>query len=81
MLMESFRAHCLAPGGSRSIWQYLDALMRSSGVSGRIACCFRTNLDFADVHFLPYRISDGGCTWSAQRYASAFVARLGRSTC
>jgi len=49
MLLQSLRALCLAPGGSGSIWKYLEALVRLSGVSGRIACGFRTDLHFADV--------------------------------
>ena len=49
LVMQSLRAHCLAPGGSESIWKYLKALVRSPGVSGRIACCFWTDLHFADV--------------------------------
>jgi len=49
MLLQNLRAHCLAPGGSGSILKYLEALMRSPGVSGRIACCFRTDLHFPDV--------------------------------
>jgi hypothetical protein len=49
MLLQSLRAQYLAPGGSGSIYQYLEALVRSPGVSGRIACCFRTDLHFADV--------------------------------
>jgi len=49
MLLESVRARCLAPGGSWSILKYLKALVRLPGVSGRIACSFRTDLHFADV--------------------------------
>jgi len=49
MLLQSLRAHCLAPGGSGSIWKYLEALVWSPGVSGRIACGFQTDLHFADV--------------------------------
>jgi len=30
------------------MYRYLKVLVRSSGVSGRIACCFLTNLHFAD---------------------------------
>jgi hypothetical protein len=48
MLLQSLRALCLAPGWSGSIWKYLKALVWSPGVSGRIACCFRTDLHFAD---------------------------------
>jgi len=34
MLLQSLRALCLAPGGSGSVWKYLEALVRSPGVSG-----------------------------------------------
>jgi len=49
MLLQSLRALCKAPGGPGSIWKYLEALVRATGVSGRFACCFRTDLHFADV--------------------------------
>jgi len=49
MLLQSLRALCLAPGGSGSIWKYLEALVGCPGVSGRIGCCFRTNLYFPDA--------------------------------
>ena len=49
MLLHSLRALCLAPGGSGSIWKYFEALVRSPGVFGRIACCFRTDLHLAVV--------------------------------
>ena len=48
MLLQSLRALCLAPRGSGSVWKYLEALVRSPGVSGRITCGFRTELHFAD---------------------------------
>ena len=48
MLSQSLRALCLPPGGSGSVWKYLEAQVRSPGVSGRIACGFRTELHFAD---------------------------------
>ena len=53
MLLQSLRALCLAPGGSGSVWKYLEALVRSPGVSGRIACGFQTELYFADVALGP----------------------------
>jgi len=49
MLLQSLRAFCFAPGGPGSIWNYLGAPVRSTGVSGRFACGFRTDLHFADV--------------------------------
>jgi len=49
MLSQSLRALCLPPGGSGSVWKYLEAQVRSPGVSGRIACGFRTELHFADA--------------------------------
>jgi len=49
MLLQSLKALCLAPGGPGSIWKYLEALLTLTGVSGRLACGFRTDLQFADV--------------------------------
>jgi len=49
MVLQILRALCFAPGGSRSISKCLEELVRSPGVSGRIACCFWTYLHFADV--------------------------------
>jgi len=43
MLLQTLRAHCLAPGRSGSIEKYLQVLVRSPGVCGSIACCFQTN--------------------------------------
>jgi len=48
MLFQSLRALCLAPGGPGSIWNHLGAPVRSTGVSGRFVCGFRTDLHFAD---------------------------------
>jgi hypothetical protein len=49
MLLQSLRTLYLAPGGPGSIWKYLEALVRATGVSGRFACCFWTDVHFADV--------------------------------
>jgi len=49
MLLQSLRALYLAPGRPGSIWNYLQALVRSTGVSGRFAYGLRTDLHFADV--------------------------------
>jgi len=49
MLLQSPRALCIAPGGPGSIWNDLEAPVRSAGVSWRFACGFRTDLHFADV--------------------------------
>jgi hypothetical protein len=49
MLLQSLTALCLAPGGPGSIWNNLGVLVRLTGVSGRFACGFRTDLHFADV--------------------------------
>jgi hypothetical protein len=49
MLLHSLRAFCKAPGGAGSIWKYLEALARATGVSERFAYGFRTELHFADV--------------------------------
>jgi hypothetical protein len=49
MLLQSLRAHCTAPGGTGSIWKYLKALVKATGMSGRFVCGFRTDLHFADI--------------------------------
>jgi len=49
MLLQSLRALCFAPGRPSSIWKYFEALVRSTGVSGRFGCGFRSNLHFANV--------------------------------
>jgi len=49
MLLQSLKALCLAPGGPGSIWNYLQALVKASGVSGRCVCGFRNDLHFTDV--------------------------------
>jgi len=43
------RALCLAPGGPGSNWNYLEALERLTGVSGRFVCGFHTSLHLADT--------------------------------
>jgi hypothetical protein len=48
MLLQHLRALCLASGGPGSIWNYLGAPVRLTGVSGRFACGFRTVLHFAN---------------------------------
>ena len=47
MLLQSLGALCKAPGESGSIWKYFEALARATGVSGRFAYGFRTELHFA----------------------------------
>jgi hypothetical protein len=54
MLLQSLGALCKAPGGAGSIWKYLEALERATGVSGRFAYGFRTDLHFAAVTALTY---------------------------
>jgi hypothetical protein len=49
MLLQSLRSLCKAPGGAGSIWKFLEALARATGVSGMFAYGFRTELQFADV--------------------------------
>jgi hypothetical protein len=49
MLLHSLRAFCKAPGRVGSIWKYLEALARATGVSQRFAYGFWTELHFADV--------------------------------
>jgi hypothetical protein len=51
MLLQSLRALYFAPAGPGSIWKYLEALVRSTGVSWRYACSFQTDLHFADETF------------------------------
>jgi hypothetical protein len=57
MLVQSLRALSLSPGGPGSIWKYLDALVSSTGVSGRHVCGLQ-----ADVNFLMLRWSSGRVT-------------------
>jgi len=49
MLLQSLRALCEAPRGPGCIWKYLEAILRATGVSGRFACGFCTDLHFANV--------------------------------
>jgi hypothetical protein len=49
MLWQSQRALGLAAGGPGSIWNYLGAPVRVTGVSRRFVCGFRTDSHFADV--------------------------------
>jgi hypothetical protein len=51
MLLHILRAFCKAPGGARSIWKYLEALARATGVSERFTYSLRTELHFPDVEF------------------------------
>jgi len=55
MLLQSLRALCKAPGGAGSIWEYLEAVVRATRVSGRFAYGFRTELHFADVGVREFR--------------------------
>ena len=48
ILLQSLRALCKAPGVAGSIWKYLEALARNTGVSGGFAYRFRTELHLAD---------------------------------
>jgi hypothetical protein len=52
MLLHCLRAHSKAPGGVVSIWRYLETLTRATGVSGRFAYSFRTELHFADLEMI-----------------------------
>jgi hypothetical protein len=49
MLFQSVRVLCQAPGGAGSIRKYLEAQVKATGVSGRFAFGFRTELHFPDV--------------------------------
>ena len=66
MLLQSLRANSLAPVGSWSVWKNLDALVRLPGVSGRIACGFRTELHFADG--VSSNLHDSGLKVDVQTY-------------
>jgi len=57
MLLQSLRALCKAPGGAGSIWKYVEALVRASGVSGRFVYGFQTDLHFADAACLSKKAS------------------------
>jgi len=48
LLLESLRALCKAPGGAESIWEYLEAVVMATGMPGRFAYVFRTELHSAD---------------------------------
>jgi len=51
MLLQSLRALWQALGRPGNVWKYLEALGRATGVSGRFACGFWTNLHFSGVVF------------------------------
>jgi len=65
----------LSSRGPGSIWQYLKALVRSTGVSWRFACSFRTNLHFVDVYY-----TSAGIYWirSSNFRSSCQLGRLYR---
>jgi len=48
MLLQSLKALCKAPCGAGSIWKYIEALARATGVSGRFAYGFWTVIHFGD---------------------------------
>jgi len=52
MLLQSLRAPCNSPRGAGTIWKYLEALVGATGVSGRFAYGFRTDLHFAGDVFV-----------------------------
>jgi hypothetical protein len=55
MLLQHLRALCLASGGPGSVWNYLGALVRLTGVSGRFACGLRTVLHFTNAKCVEVR--------------------------
>jgi len=65
MLLNSLRALFLASGWPGSNWKYLAALVRATGVSGRFACGFQTDLHCADVHSEEYDILQSLCNVQA----------------
>jgi hypothetical protein len=48
MLLQSVRALCIAQEWPGSIWNFLEALVMSTRVSGRFDWGFQTDLDFGD---------------------------------
>jgi len=48
MLLHSLKALCKAPGGAGSIWECLEAVVRATRLSGRVAYGFWTELHYAD---------------------------------
>jgi len=53
MLLQSLRALWKTPVRAGSICKYLEALVTATGVSGRFAYGFRTELHFADGMLYP----------------------------
>jgi len=49
MCLHSRRAPCTTPGGHGRLWKYIEALVMTTGVTGRFACGFQSDLHFADV--------------------------------
>jgi len=49
MSLQSPRAHCKALVGPGSIWKYVEAMVRVTTISGKLAHGFQTDLHFADV--------------------------------
>jgi hypothetical protein len=49
MLLQSLTALGKASGGAGSIWKYLEALVRATGVSRKFVYGFQTNLHVADA--------------------------------
>ena len=85
MLLQSPRAYCKAPGGAGSIWKYLEALVRATGVPGRFASGFRNELHFADdlvnseMHLEAEIDSVGRYTWRPCSIKTGEVHGGGRS--
>jgi hypothetical protein len=82
MLLQSLRALCKAQGEAGSIWKNLEALVRATGVSGRFAYGFRTELHFADVE--TYQLSFGAQSFCLKVIPLLLTANkpfLGRIIC
>ena len=73
ILLQRLRALCLAPGEPGSNWKYLEALVRSTRVSGMLECSFWTYLHFADVVTYVQKII-------LQGYFQMFTVHLGTSS-
>ena len=70
MLMQSLRALCKAPEGCGSIWKFLQAPVRATGVSVTFVCSFQTDLHFANNLGLKFHL---------QVHCSLLTASVSRS--
>jgi len=71
MLLQCVRTLCKAPGGPEIIWKYLDALVIVTGLSGSFVSRFRTDLDFANVHYARFKTKNQSRSVDAHRHVGA----------